>query len=201
MNVERQQLWPTTIFNYKLENLDNESIKSEILKREKQGWGFQFNPVQGGGWQSNKSLLGGVDSYATSLESLRKKMLASVNKILSEIYIDDANISLINSWANIAREGQCTMPHIHEEASWSAVYYVTPTDDAILYLKDPRTQEAMDASHRFLKQPYSNVVGKRPFDTGEVILFPSWLEHGVAPSTKNTTRISIACNFLIHGNR
>ena len=106
--------------------------QSEILKREKQGWGFQFNPVQGGGWQSNKSLLGGVDSYATSLESLRKKMLASVNKILSEIYIDDANISLINSWANIAREGQYTMPHIHEEASWSAVYYVTPTDDATL---------------------------------------------------------------------
>ena len=61
MNVERQQLWPTTIFNYKLENLDNESIKSEILEREKRGWGFQFNPVQGGGWQSNKSLLGGVD--------------------------------------------------------------------------------------------------------------------------------------------
>ena len=52
----------------------------------------------------------------------------------------------------------------------------------------------------FLKQPYSNVIGKRPFNAGEVILFPSWLEHGVAPSTKNTTRISIACNFLIHGN-
>ena len=196
MNVERQQLWPTTIFNYKLENLDNESIKSEILEREKRGWGFQFNPVQGGGWQSNKSLL-----EESSLFSLRKNMIESVNKILSTLYIDDANISLINSWANIARDGQCTMPHIHEEASWSAVYYVTPTDDAILYLKDPRTQEAMDASHGLLKQPYSNVIGKRPFNAGEVILFPSWLEHGVAPSTKNTTRISIACNFLIHGNR
>ena len=181
MNVEQKQLWPTTIFNLKLENLDNDKIKSEVLKRETKGQGFQFNPVQGGGWQSNKSLLGGLDSYASNLEPLRKSIVESVN--------------------NIARKGQCTMPHIHEEASWSAVYYVTPTEDGILYLKDPRTQEAMDASHRFLKQPYSNVIGKRPFDAGELILFPSWLEHGVAPSSKDTTRISIACNFLIHGNR
>jgi uncharacterized protein (TIGR02466 family) len=201
MNVEQKQLWPTTVFNLKLENLDNDKIKSEVLKRETKGQGFQFNPVQGGGWQSGKSLLGGLDSYASNLEPLRKSIVESVNKILSTLYIDDCYISLINSWANIARKGQCTMPHIHEEASWSAVYYVTPTEDGILYLKDPRTQEAMDASHRFLKQPYSNVIGKRPFDAGELILFPSWLEHGVAPSSKDTTRISIACNFLIHGNR
>ena len=32
MNVEKQQLWSTTIFNYKLENLDNDTIKSEVLK-------------------------------------------------------------------------------------------------------------------------------------------------------------------------
>ena len=42
MNIEKQQLWSTTIFNYKLENLDNESIKSEILEKEKQGKGFHF---------------------------------------------------------------------------------------------------------------------------------------------------------------
>tara|TARA_B110000090_G_C13340905_1_gene431094 strand:+ start:338 stop:931 length:594 start_codon:yes stop_codon:yes gene_type:complete len=196
MNIEKQQLWSTTIFNYKLENLDNDLIGREVLAREKQGKGFQFNPVQGGGWQSDKALL----EELSSLQPLRKNIIESVNKILSDLYRDEACISLYNSWANIAKEGQYTMPHIHEEASWSAVYYVTPTEDATLYLKDPRTQEAMDASHRFLKQPYSNVVGKRPFDAGEVILFPSWLEHGVAPSTKNTTRISIACNFLIHGN-
>jgi uncharacterized protein (TIGR02466 family) len=196
MNVEKQQLWSTTIFNYKLENLDNDTIKSEVLKRENQGKGFQFNPVQGGGWQSDKALL----EESELLQPLRKSMIESVNKVLSTLYRDESCISLINSWANIARDGQCTMPHIHEEASWSAVYYATPTEDATLYLKDPRIQEAMDASHRFLKQPYSNVISKRPFNAGEVILFPSWLEHGVAPSTKNTTRISIACNFLIHGN-
>ena len=85
MNVEQKQLWPTTIFNLKLENLDNDKIKSEVLKRETKGQGFQFNPVQGGGWQSNKSLLGGLDSYASNLEPLRKSIVESVNKILSKL--------------------------------------------------------------------------------------------------------------------
>ena len=57
----------------------------------------------------------------------------------------------------------------------------------------------MDKSHHYLKQPYANTIRKRPFDAGEAILFPSWLEHGVAAATKDLLRISIACNFLIEG--
>jgi hypothetical protein len=48
-----------------------------------------------------------------------------------------------------------------------------------------------------LKQPYANVIKKRPFGPGEAILFPSWLEHGVGAGTKDAVRISIASNFLI----
>ena len=104
---------------------------------------------------------------------------------------------MINSWANISRKGEYTLPHIHEEASWSCVYYITPTEEANLYLKDPRPLEQMDRSHHYLKDPYANVIRKRPFQTGEVILFPSWLEHGVGTNVSDSTRISIAANFLI----
>ena len=130
---------------------------------------------------------------------MKKSLLAGANEILSQIYVDQASIRMINSWANISRKGECTLPHIHEEASWSCVYYVTPTEDANLYFKDPRLLEHMDKSHHYLKQPYANVIKKRPFDAGEAILFPSWLEHGVGPGTKDGIRISIACNFLIEG--
>ena len=57
----------------------------------------------------------------------------------------------------------------------------------------------MDKSHHFLKQPYANTIRKRPFNEGEAILFPSWLEHGVGAGIKDAIRISIACNFLIEG--
>ncbi len=184
-------MWPTTTYTFTVNNIDNEHIKNKVLEREQKGLGFRFDPIQGGGWQSNKDLL----DYEFSF--LKKSLLVGVNEILSQIYVDDASIKMINSWANISRKSEYTMPHIHEEASWSCVYYVTPTEDANLYLKDPRLLEYMDKSHHYLKQPYANVVRKRPFEAGEAILIPSWLEHGVGAGTKDAIRISIACNFFI----
>jgi uncharacterized protein (TIGR02466 family) len=192
-NVTSKNMWPTTTYTFTVNNIDNEYIKNKVLEREQKGLGFRFDPIQGGGWQSNKDLL----DYEFSF--LKKSLLMGVNEILSQIYVDDASIKMINSWANISRKGECTMPHIHEESSWSCVYYVTPTEDANLYLKDPRLLEQMDKSHHFLKQPYANTIRKRPFNEGEAILFPSWLEHGVGAGTKDAVRISIACNFLIEG--
>ena len=190
-NVKSNDMWPTTTYTFTVNNIDNEHIKNKILEKEQKGLGFRFDPIQGGGWQSNKDLLDYEFSY------LKKSLLVGVNEILSQIYVDDASIKMINSWANISRKGECTMPHIHEEANWSCVYYVTPTEDANLYLKDPRLLEQMDKSHHYLKQPYANVIRKRPFNEGEAILIPSWLEHGVGAGTKDSIRISIASNFLI----
>ena len=190
-NVKSKDMWPTTTYTFTVNDIDNELIKDDILEREQKGLGFRFDPIQGGGWQSNKDLL----DYEFSF--LKKSLLVGANEILSKIYIDDASIKMINSWANISRKGQCTMPHIHEESNWSCVYYVTPTEDANLYLKDPRLLEYMDKSHHYLRQPYANMIRKRPFNEGEAILFPSWLEHGVGIGTKDAIRISIASNFLI----
>ena len=201
-NVKSKDMWPTTTYTFTIKNINNERIKNEILKRKQEGLGFQFDPIHGGGWQSNKDLL--EDNWAAAFPNspfhdLRKSLFIGINEILSQIYVEAASIKMINSWANVSRKGEYTMPHIHEEASWSCVYYVTPTEDANLYLKDPRLLEYMDKSHHYLKQPYANVIRKRPFDKGEAILFPSWLEHGVSAGTKDAVRISIASNFLIEG--
>ena len=190
-NVKSKDMWPTTAYTFIVNNIENEYIKNKVLEREQKGLGFRFDPIQGGGWQSNKDLLDSEFSF------LKQSLLVGVNEILSQIYVDDASIKMINSWANISQKGECTMPHIHEESSWSCVYYVTPTEDANLYFKDPRLLEYMDKSHHHLRQPYANMIRKRPFNAGEAILFPSWLEHGVGPNTSDNARISIACNFLI----
>ena len=153
-NVTSKNMWPTTTYTFTVNNIDNEHIKNKVLEREQKGLGFRFDPIQGGGWQSNKDLL----DYEFSF--LKKSLLIGVNEILSQIYVDDASIKMINSWANISRKSEYTMPHIHEEASWSCVYYVTPTEDANLYLKDPRLLEYMDKSHHYLKQPYANIIRK-----------------------------------------
>jgi len=190
-------MWPTTTYTFTVSNINNIQIKNEILDREQKGLGFKFDSIQGGGWQSNKDLF--YSEFRPEFRNLKKSLIIGVSEILSQSYVDNASIKMINSWANISRRGECTMPHIHEEASWSCVYYVTSTEDANLYFKDPRLLEYMDKSHHYLKQPYANVIRKRPFNEGEAILFPSWLEHGVGAATKEMIRISISCNFLIEG--
>ena len=190
-NVKSKNMWPTTTYTFTINDFNNEYIKNKVLEREQKGLGFRFDPIQGGGWQSNKDLLDNDFSF------FKQSLLIGINEILSQIYVDDASVKMINSWANIIRKGEYTMPHIHEESSWSCVYYVTPTEDANLYFKDPRLLEYMDKSHHYLRQPYANMIRKRPFNAGEAILFPSWLEHGVGPNTSDNARMSIACNFLI----
>ena len=190
-NVKSKNMWPTTTYTFTINDFNNEYIKNKVLEREQKGLGFRFDPIQGGGWQSNKDLLDNDFSF------FKQSLLIGVNEILSQIYVDNASVKMINSWANISRKGEYTMPHIHDESSWSCVYYVTPTEDANLYFKDPRLLEYMDKSHHYLRQPYANMIRKRPFNAGEAILFPSWLEHGVGPNTSDNARMSIACNFLI----
>ena len=152
--------------------------------------GFKFNPVQGSGWQSNKDL------FETDIEfsELQKSLIVKVNDILSTVYRDDAD----NQDDFMPFRGNVfTDKAKDEEGYYLEADYVTETDDARLYFKDPRLQEAMDSSHHFQKTPYTNHISKRPFESGEAILFPSWLEHGVSPSLTDSIRISIACNFLI----
>ena len=194
MEVNKNNSWSTTHYTFKCSEPQNDKLQEKILQMEKDGLGFQFDLAQGGGWQSDKDLL---NSDEFVFKSLRKVLLNYTNQILSEIYIDDATIKIINSWANIGRKGESTMPHIHEQASWSLVYYVTHTGNANLYFKDPRILESMDRSHQYLRKPYANVIRKKPFDAGVAILFPSWLEHGVVTNMTDDIRISIACNFLI----
>ena len=197
INVKKFHSWPTTTFVFKIEDMNNEQMRREIMAREKRKLGFKFDSIQGGGWQSNKELL----DTGTIFFNLKEHLILYINKILSETYVDTATIRLINSWANISRKGEYTLPHIHEEASCSCVYYITPTEEANLYLKDPRSLEQMDKSHHSLKDPYTNVIRKRPFQTGEAILFPSWIEHGVGINVSDSEPISIAANFLIEGTQ
>ena len=56
-NVKSKDMWPTTTYTFTVNDIDNEQIKNRVIEREQQGLGFRFDPVQGGGWQSNKDLL------------------------------------------------------------------------------------------------------------------------------------------------
>jgi uncharacterized protein (TIGR02466 family) len=97
----------------------------------------------------------------------------------------------LSAWANVNRAGHSNKLHTHPGATWSGVYYVDSGGEAegsALYLSDP----APSRSSTFFPNLTSNVM-IRPA-AGLMVLFPSYLQHGVQPHRGDRPRISIAFN-------
>lgn len=108
-----------------------------------------------------------------------------------------------HSWFHITRHGGFTGPHNHPMASWSGVYCVTPGEDSedhpesgALRMFDVRETANMyaDPGNAYLSEPYAFGNMSLKLSPGQLILFPSYLFHEVAPFWGNDVRITVAFN-------
>ena len=108
-----------------------------------------------------------------------------------------------HSWYHLTRHGGYTAQHNHPMASWSGVYCVDPGDhvpdkpnNGALRFLEARTTAGMylDAGNANWHEPYS--MGERAFNLrpGQLLLFPSYLMHEVAPYYGQRERITVAFN-------
>ena len=105
----------------------------------------------------------------------------------------------LSAWANVSREGDYNVPHVHM-STWSAVYYVSVPSDrgkdprsGALELMDPRPMTAMvDMPGRFFATRH--LIKPEP---GLLVLFPASIMHLVHPFRGAGERISIACDLTI----
>ena len=92
-------------------------------------------------------------------------------------------------WAGVHSGCVCHLQHIHAESAVSGTYYVSaPKGSGALVLTDPRG----------LLPPFGGRHIHQP-KAGEVILFPSWLRHEVAPScdvTEKNPRVALSFNVV-----
>ncbi|HEX5313812.1 MAG TPA: putative 2OG-Fe(II) oxygenase, partial [Gammaproteobacteria bacterium] len=111
-----------------------------------------------------------------------------------------------HSWYHITRYGGYTSGHNHPMASWSGVYCVAPgeelsdrPDSGVLRLYDPRVNSLMylDPGNAHFGPPYG--AGSLPMRLrpGELVLFPSYLRHEVAPFWGRDDRITVAFNAWV----
>ncbi len=111
-------------------------------------------------------------------------------------------------WANVNRSGHANEHHIHPGAFWSGVYWVddggiaaSPELGGELDFMDPRgAAPAMYAPQLAFAMPGGRSIGASetaPPQAGVMMMFPSWLLHGVRPYLGGATRISIAFNLSL----
>ena len=151
---------------------------------------------------------GGYTSYASLNDLLlRASIFADLEKAIakhvaafarkSEFDLGSRKLKLDSLWINVMDKGAIHAPHIHPHSVISGTYYVTvPPGGGAIRFEDPRLPMLMAAPPKKQKAKLENRsfvdVAPKP---GQLLLWESWLRHGVEPNRAKGKRISVSFNY------
>ena len=96
--MKKNLLWPTEIYSFKNNTVNNTEILNLILQKEKTEESRSISNI--GGWQSSEDLL-----FESSFHEVKTFLFQCTDMLKKELYEDDAKFSLLQSWANVNRNG------------------------------------------------------------------------------------------------
>lgn len=152
------------------------------------------------GYTSHASIYdlpGRAPAFAALVEHLDRHIAAFARAV--EFDLQGWRLVLDSIWVNVLQEDGSHPAHIHPHAAVSGTYYVTvPAGAGAIYFEDPRAGLMMSAPPRVAaaRPEYRDVVVLRP-KAGNLLLWESWLRHGVEPHRDKSPRISISFNYKI----
>jgi uncharacterized protein (TIGR02466 family) len=102
---------------------------------------------------------------------------------------------LATCWANVSGRGASNVVHTHPHCFLSGVYYVQggPTSGHLFFL-DPRPAAVMIAPPVTAYTPWTYQQVRYEPRPGRMLLFPSWLQHGVEPNRGDTDLVCVSFN-------
>ena len=190
------ELWfPTPIWYFKL-NLNECDFSKAIsysIALSKNCNGIKVSNV--GGWHSK--LFSNQDLQKSPLKVFTENISTCVNICLTDLGAsNDVKVYIHNAWININEPGHYNNKHDHGFTNLSGVFYLTDTNSNINFYKnkdfmDFTTNSVLsnnDTTCSFKKVTYQP-------KKGDLLIFPSWLEHDVEYNDFLDTRISVAFNL------
>jgi uncharacterized protein (TIGR02466 family) len=153
---------------------------------------------------------GGYTSYA-SLNDLprRASIFADLEKTLDrhvalyarhqQFDLGRRKLALDSLWINVMNRNAIHAPHIHPHAVVSGTFYVTaPPGSGAIRFEDPRLGLMMAAPPKKPRARPENrtFVAMEP-KPGLLLLWESWLRHGVETNAAKTARISVSFNYRL----
>ena len=187
----------------------NRELQSLILDRESQGARYANpNPSlkqQAGVFESDFNLFSWQDICVQELRQYCWTALGQAIQQLNGYTAEEmAKLQIFShTWFHVTRYGGFTILHTHPMASWSGVYCVTPgetpkdrPESGVLRFHNPHhySNYFLDAGNLRMKAPYHHGTWNINFEPGQLVLFPSWVQHEVMPFYGSDERITIAFN-------
>lgn len=187
----------------------NAQLRELFLSREAEGARYA-NPLpslkqQAGVFESDFELFSWPEPCVQKLRQFCWTALGQAIMALNGYTAEDMSRLQIfsHTWFHVTRHGGFTILHTHPMASWSGVYCVDPgetpedrPESGLLRFHNPHhySNYFTDAGNVKLKPPYHHGTWSVKFRPGQLILFPSWLQHEVMPFYGNDERITVAFN-------
>ena len=196
--------FPTLIFS--LDVPDSETLNAHLIEAiyaEREGnpkGRSKSNFPELGGWHSHVKLhrnatFAGLVQHVDAVSAMMCRELG---------YHSAYRLRIGTMWSIINPPGAANRAHVHPGCIWSGVYYVqAPENSGRIEFIDPRTHNLMTTVKYIpgAKRPRScwTRVKHKPV-AGRMLIFPSWLFHGVAPNRsrakgKAADRIIVSFNL------
>ena len=199
--VTIEELFPTLLYRAVLDTEINAELeKAAIFLATEDLAGIQWcrkNDYKGyTSFASLKDLPGRAPIFAKLVKYLDKHVAAFSE---AEFDMGPRRLVLDSFWVNVMETGAIHTPHMHPHCVVSGTYYVTaPSGSGAIAFEDPRLPLMMAAPPR----KASNSSARQTFvaiqpQAGMVLLWESWLRHGVVPNKAETPRISISFNYRV----
>ena len=192
LNYKVTNLFPSSIHRLGIDNFDDykdQLIKETYKERDEDPVGRSVSNI--GGWQSNQTHI--IDCKS---ETLKNIIMSSVSKLPMS-----GNLSCtIEGWKNINEPGNFNVPHCHPISDLSGVLWIkAPKNSGNIVFESPeifnRYKELDSYSDEFRYD--SNVYMTYYFTPkeGNILIFPSNLQHEVKENKSNEDRISYSFNI------
>ena len=201
------KVFPTPVVVAPVSDSDalNAVLRAAILSRKAASTGVVKS--NDGGWQSQDDFAAWSGPAGGQLLILARQLADQLTAIqTAEGLLRQPPVWTVNAWANVNAPGDRNHAHHHAGGYWSGVYWVDSGEAAAdapvggeFEMNDPRGI-LPGFSAPSLRYAVSGCLsaGLTDFITpksGTLIMFPSWLVHGVRCYHGQNERISVAFNF------
>ena len=181
------EAFPTLFYRYHID--DNDAIKARVEEyykdnKFKTDVPDQWNCDLFTSYGSGKFPIGEcLDAFTPTLDEFQTEAQCYGNMILTDL------------WMNVYETKHWQEKHIHSPGQWSGVYYVhfDPNEHKATNFHHPL--ETLLATSGMINSK-ANVITPC-VQEGDMIIFPSWLEHAAPMNKSSKMRSTISFNFFI----
>ena len=197
-NPEVSLFFPEPVLRYKFEDYKsvNQNLKKYIYGLQKENSSGQIRSNRGG-WHSPNFKL-------TDNNSIQLKFALKVKKYILRSFqtlgwkTENKKVVIAAMWAIINKKNDFNVIHTHPNAFLSAAYYVSaPENCGKFYIEHLNMAKKNYYPEILQNNQLNEQVAGLEVNEGDLLIFPGYLPHKVAPNESDEDRVVISFNVEI----